>query len=89
MFIIVKVYILETGDYMLKAIRTNKGYSQSELAEISSVNIRMIQHYEQGYKDINNAKLDTLLSLSIALECGVSDLLTSEDLKNKCGRAKL
>ena len=74
---------------MLKELRNNKGLSQSELADVSSVNVRMIQHYEQGYKDINKAKLETLINLSLALECGISDLLTNEDLRNKCGRAKL
>lgn len=74
---------------MLKDIRVRKGYSQSELSDMSSVNMRMIQHYEQGFKDINNAKLDTLLSLSIALDCRISDLLTSEELRTKCERASL
>lgn len=74
---------------MLKDIRTGKGLSQSELADKANVNMRMIQHYEQGFKDINKAKLETLIDLSLALECNVSELLTNELLVGKCRKAKL
>lgn len=74
---------------MLKELRNNKGLSQRQLSELSAVNFRMIQHYEQGVKDINAARLDTLLNLSIALDCRISDLLTSEELREKCERATL
>ena len=36
----------------LKRIRKERGLSQSRLAEASGVNVRMIQHYEQGVKDM-------------------------------------
>ena len=67
----------------LQEIRKNKGLSQSQLAEIAGVNVRTLQYYEQGVKDINGAKLITLLSLASALECKISDIVTDEKLKEK------
>lgn len=59
----------------LKKIREEKNITQAKLSESSGVNIRMIQHYEQGVKDINKAQGLTLRSLAQALECKIEDLL--------------
>lgn len=59
----------------LKLYRTKAGLSQSKLAELSEVNVRMIQYYEQGAKDINKAQADTILALAKALNCNMEDLL--------------
>ena len=74
---------------MLQEIRKQKGLSQKKLGELSNVNYRTIQFYEQGLKDINGARLKTLLDLSIVLDCKVSQLLTDEELKEKCKKARL
>lgn len=63
----------------LKEVRINAGLSQAALADLSGVSIRMIQHYEQGAKDINGAKLSTLLALCLALHCSLGDIITEED----------
>lgn len=73
----------------LKEVRIKAGMSQSKLSAASSVNVRMIQHYEQGTKDIDGAKLHTLIDLSIALNCKISNLLNDADLKAKCKKTKL
>lgn len=59
----------------LKRIREATGLSQAKLAEVSGVNKRMIQYYEQGVKDINAAAALTLYRLAQALGCTVEDLL--------------
>ena len=59
----------------LKRIRNESGLTQSQLAEASGVNVRMIQHYEQGVKDINTAGALTVYKLAQALNCTVEDLL--------------
>jgi transcriptional regulator with XRE-family HTH domain len=59
----------------LKNIRTQRGYSQSKLAELSGVSLRMIQYYEQGAKDINKAEVETVYKLAQALECNMEELL--------------
>ena len=59
----------------LKRIRTAKGYSQKQLAELSGVSLRSIQMYEQRQKDINKAQSDSLHRLAKALCCTMEDLL--------------
>lgn len=59
----------------LKRIRESKNTSQSKLSEASGVNLRTLQYYEQGYKDINKAQAITLYKLAQALECTIEDLL--------------
>jgi transcriptional regulator with XRE-family HTH domain len=59
----------------LKRIRQASGLSQAKLAEVSGINVRMIQYYEQGAKDINVAAALTVHKLAQALDCSVEDLL--------------
>lgn len=67
----------------IKEVRKSKGLSQSKLAEKSGINIRTLQQYEIGGRDINGAKLSSLLDLCIVLECRLSDILTDENLIKK------
>lgn len=62
----------------LKELRTNRNLSQSKLSELSGVNARMIQYYEQGVKDINKAQGLTLQALAQALDCKIEDILELE-----------
>lgn len=75
-----KNYVVLKGDYSsnLKRIRKKTGLSQSQLAEASGVNVRMIQYYEQGFKDINNASALTVYRLAEALSTTVGELLEIE-----------
>lgn len=59
----------------LQEIRKSKGLSQSKLSEISEVNVRMIQFYEQGVKDINKASAYTVYKMANALDVYVEDLI--------------
>lgn len=59
----------------LKRIRQGLGISQSKLAETSGVNVRMIQHYEQGQKDINKAQVITVYRLAEALGCKMDNII--------------
>lgn len=59
----------------LKSIRTFRGISQKILSEWSGVNLRMIQNYEQGTKDIKKASIVTIKSLAVALDCSIDDLM--------------
>lgn len=60
----------------LQTTRTARGLSQSQLAVAAGINTRMLQYYEQGSKDLNSAKLSTLLKLCLALHCNLEDILT-------------
>lgn len=66
----------------LRQARLKKGYSIGELAEVSGVNQRMIGKYENGEKDIDSARLETLVKLSLALECRISSIINNGTLRN-------
>jgi transcriptional regulator with XRE-family HTH domain len=65
---------------MLANLRKSKKLSQNKLATISGVSVRMIQHYEQGIKDINKAQADTVYKLAKALNCNMEDVIDKEKL---------
>lgn len=59
----------------LQMQRKKCGYSQRELSEKSGVNIRTLQQYELGTKNINKASAQSIVSLANVLGCKVEDLL--------------
>lgn len=59
----------------LKIMREQKLMTQAELSDKSGVNIRMIQYYEQGAKDIKKGNVLTVLSLADALGCEIKEIL--------------
>ena len=63
----------------LKYARKYARMTQQELADKSGVNLRSIQNYEQGFKDLNNAKAVTVLRLARALNCDITDLIILHD----------
>ena len=73
----------------LKRIREAAGISQSKLAEASGVSVRMIQHYEQGFKDLNRAQAITVHRLAQALDCKVEDLVETVDTPLRVTKPKL
>lgn len=73
---------------MLQDIRKKRGLSQSQLAQKSGVNVRRLQNYEQGHRDINGAKISILLDLAIALECDLNDILSNNEVIHKYERFK-
>lgn len=56
-------------------MREMRELTQREVAELSGVSFRMIKDYEQGQRDINGAKLLTLLKLCAALRCRLEDII--------------
>ncbi|MFG6372858.1 MAG: helix-turn-helix transcriptional regulator [Oscillospiraceae bacterium] len=59
----------------LQQQRKQCGYSQKELAEKSSVNLRTLQQYELKTKDISKASVQTVLALANVLGCRAEDLV--------------
>lgn len=59
----------------LQMRRKEKGLSQSQLADASGVNVRMIQYYEQGAKDIMKAQVETVYKLAHTLGCLIEDII--------------
>lgn len=65
----------------LQTIRQACGLSQSQAAERAGIKFRVYQNYEQGVRDINGAKLETVLKICLALGCRLSDIITDEGTK--------
>lgn len=67
----------------LKEQRKKSKLTVKELSIISDIPIKTINYYEQNQNAINNAKLKTLVSLSISTKSRLFDLLTDiEMVKN-------
>lgn len=63
----------------LKEKRQAAGLSQSQLAEKTGINVRTIQHYEQGSKIFDHAHIDTILKICIALNCKLEEIIDNEE----------
>ena len=65
----------------LQKLRKAAGLSQSQLADLAGIKVQVLQQYERGglYRDINGAKLPTLLKICNALECRLADIITDEE----------
>lgn len=59
----------------IKKMRKAAGLTQKELAEKANINLRLLQHYEQGFKNINNASAEKVLDLADVLQCDPRQLL--------------
>lgn len=59
----------------LKEIRKSKGITQEALAEMSGVNLRTVQNFEQGKANINGAAVIKVYALAKALDCTIEDLI--------------
>lgn len=67
-------------DTKLQKLRVKKGLSQNDLSVISGVTKRAIQCYEQQTRIIDNASLEKLCDLCLALDCSIEDILENEKL---------
>lgn len=63
----------------LQNIRKAAHISQSQLADKSGVNVRMIQKYEIGERNINRAEGMTLYRMASALNVQMEQLLQLDD----------
>ncbi|MBR4136954.1 MAG: helix-turn-helix transcriptional regulator [Bacteroidales bacterium] len=71
---IIERHIAESPS-ILKTLRKQIHLTQSKLAELSGVSLRMIQAYEQGDQDIRKAEAQTVIALARALGCDVEMIL--------------
>lgn len=63
----------------LRELRKQRKLTQKELAQMSGVNFRSLQDYEQGHKKLTSASGDILLRLSTVLGCTAEDLLVADE----------
>lgn len=63
----------------LKAVRVASGITQKQLADAAGLNLRTLQHYEQGAKCFDNARVDVILNVCNALNCTFADVVENAD----------
>lgn len=59
----------------LQTMRLKRVLTQAELAEQTHINLRSLQYYEQGRKNIEHIRIDKLLRLCMVLKCSLSDIV--------------
>lgn len=64
----------------LKEQRKKINLTVKELSSISDIPIKTINYYEQNQNAINNARLKTLINLSISTKSKLFDLLTDIEM---------
>ena len=62
----------------LKRCREAKGLTQFQLAVKVRIDVRRIQNYEQGIRDINRAECITVLKIADALGVDIREILNEE-----------
>ena len=67
----------------LKEQRKKSKLTVKELSIISDIPIKTINYYEQNQNTINNARLKTLVALSISTKSKLFDLLTNSEIIEK------
>ncbi len=70
---------IEYKNTKLKELREKAGLSQVQLADASGISVRVLQNYEQGVRNLNGAKLITLLRLCRALGCNLGNIVTDPE----------
>lgn len=63
----------------LQKKRLEAGLSQSRLAAVSGLNIRTLQAYEAGRRNINGAEIKTIYQLASCLKCSVADIVNDDE----------
>lgn len=59
----------------LKRIRVSTGLTQTELANLSGINVKSIASYEQNPNKINKASVETIYNIADSLGCNIEDLI--------------
>ena len=78
----------EREDIMkLKEFREKRGYTQRQLADLCGMPIHRIQHYECGFRDIDSATLETLVSIALALDVPMYDLIEDRTMRARLMKA--
>jgi transcriptional regulator with XRE-family HTH domain len=64
----------------IKNARIKAGLTQSELAELSKIPIRVIRSFEQGTRNINKTNVTYVIMLCYTLKCKLEDILEDEEV---------
>lgn len=63
----------------LKEMRMKAGLSQSQLSDLTGIKLGTLRHYEQGSKNFDHARIDTILKVCLMLNCKFNEIVESEE----------
>lgn len=63
----------------LKDARKKADLFRTQVSRKTGINANLLAMYENGDRDINGAKLLTLLKLCDALDCNLEDIITDDE----------
>lgn len=63
----------------LKEMRIKAGFSQSQLSELTGIKLGTLRHYEQGSKNFDHARIDTILKVCLTLNCKFSEIMENKE----------
>ncbi len=63
----------------LQEMRKKAELSQSQLADKAGINVGTLRHYEQGTKVFDNARIDTIIKMCLALNCKIEDVIENPE----------
>lgn len=64
------------GNMSLKERRNGSGLKQREVAEMTGIDIKTVQDFESGRKDIHRAAAATVKKMAEAYGCSMEDIIT-------------
>ena len=62
----------------LQERRKAAGLTQIQLADAAGLTVGVLRRYEQGARNLDGAKVETLARLAIACKCTIPDILEEE-----------
>lgn len=65
----------------LKKARIVSGITQSELSDLSGVNIKSITSYEQNPEKLSRASIETVILLADSLGCEIEDIINIDTIR--------
>lgn len=66
----------------LKALRVARGITQREMVERTGINAGTYSQYEQGVKKFDNARINVILRVCVALNCRIDDIMENPEYIN-------
>lgn len=73
----------------LRTIMKAKHCTFTRLSELTGINVKTLQSYGTGHRPIDLAPIKSLVKISLALACPISDLLDDGETKELMKSAKL
>lgn len=72
-----------------REVMKSKRCTFRRLSELTGINVKTLQSYGTGHRPLDNAPINTIVKISIALTCPITDLLEDQETVELLKSAKL